>query len=137
MNGLEIYNKSLLYQSILWNRLLRYEIRKQISSISTHQSTWLGINLFLNMTTDVKWYYLTWVSTIFSLFSCIYSPSASSVFVLFHFFHFSLSANIFYRILLCFWMGLLKYSNTLKWHALKFIFFLDLSLLSLLELAYL
>ena len=74
MHRLEICNKSLLYQSIHWNRLLRYEIRKQISSISTHQSTWLGINLFLNMTTDVKWYYLTWVSTIFSLFSCIYSP---------------------------------------------------------------
>ena len=136
MHRLEICNKSLLYQSILWNRLLRYEIRKQISSISTHQSTWLGINLFLNMTTDVKWYYLTWVSTIFYFLAFI-PPTAASVFVRFHFFHISFSANIFYRILLYFWIGNLKYSNTLKWHALKFILFLWVISFGLLELAYL
>ena len=93
MHRLEICNKSLLYQSIHWNRLLRYEIRKQISSISTHQSTWLGINLFLNMTTDVKWYYLTWAwNNFFFIFVCA-SP-ISSVFILFHFFHLSFKQYI-------------------------------------------
>ena len=43
----------------VWNDIRSSIVLKQISRVFTHQFTSINIKLFLNMTTDVKWYYLT------------------------------------------------------------------------------